>query len=348
VTPEGVLKSAVAITKRWPDDAGALAGAADLISVVSDLGQRPDPLRSHMLSVLDRRYLANPAQFNPDSGPAAREATRELYLQARDGKDLDVERSPAAVALQLYSRALERDGKGLLPALRTRLYLWRLAFDPESARPLLTDLARAQPRNAVVALERARAAFLVDGKPAEGMALCREVHRLPDFSRAYLVGAPGPLRTGLKYARGLDEVLKKGWPGYQWLFTTLQDAQNVQKDAGGQLEILLLRLKIADLLCRAPDYPDQALGIHEKALALAMIAAWGDRLPPEQRVLVEAQREEHRRAFAEFPRRRTMMFLTGDGLLEGYYPRRDPVAISGYHLILAPTGVLFGHGSTRH
>jgi len=350
VKAEAVLKEAQALAQRHPNDASTLAGAADVISVVGEIGRYPDPLRHYSMELLNRRFAAHSGKNGGGLAEQAQEAARRLYEQAREAPEMEVTASPWTVALQLYNRALQLDPRVRLPYLRARLYLWTLAFDPQEARSLLGDLERVQPGNPVVALERARAAFHIDKDPAAGMKFCREALRLrsPSFARSFLVAAPSALRPSLKYARRLDSVFERGWPGYGWLFTTLLDAQLAQKEPSAALDLLLLRLKVADHLTSAPDYPDQALGIHQKELALSQLATLGERLPEAQRAFVHAQLQAHQQLTADFPRKRTMMFVGKDGIYEGEFPKRGMNVIKGYHLIIGREAVIFGHGFIRH
>lgn len=323
-SPESVFKAAASLARSRPSDPAALAGTADIISLVADLAAKPDPLRSHILAVVDHRYLKDAAQFQPAATAAAREAARQLYEQSRDAKEADVVTSPGVVALQLYEQALKADRKRTLPFLRLRVYLLRLAFDREGARALLDEVARAEPKNAVVPLERARSAFLLEGKPAEGLAFCREAARLPQFSRSYLTAAPAALRTALRGARGLWPVIEKGWPAYAWLFTSLQDLQHSQQtrgDQAGLAETVLLQAGLAGPLCGAPDYPDQARGVNQKTLALLFLIRTKDLLSPEQKSAAQARLEEHARNSALVPRRRIMIRVTTEGLLDMSSPR---------------------------
>lgn len=268
ITPDATLRAAADMAKRHPSDPVALAGAADIIAVVAAMKGAPDPLRTHALELLERSYLRNPSGSGPQAGAAARAAARQLYLQARDAKDADVVAAPTAVAVQLYEQALRHDTGWLLPHLRLRVYLLRLPFERERAEPLLAELRQHQPRNAVVPLEQARIAFLIEDKPADGLAFCREAARLTEFSRSYLVAVPASLRAVLKFHEGVRELVETGWPGYRWLFLTLTQADNAQQKLAAKAEVALLRLKLADLVSRAPDYSDQALGITYKTAVL--------------------------------------------------------------------------------
>src|SRR5262249_5041999 len=154
------------------------------------------------------RYLKHLERYHPDASPAARARQRKLYVQFRDAKDPDIVSYPSAVALQLYERALTQDPDGSLPWLRLRLYLLRVAFEQERAMPLLEELARREPSNAVVPLERARLAFMLNDEPTRGLAFIRDASRLREFSRSYLVAVPAALRPALNFHRGLREVVK--------------------------------------------------------------------------------------------------------------------------------------------
>jgi hypothetical protein len=279
----------------------------------------------------------------PETSGAARDNARRLYQSSRDGASSEAGAAPTAVALRLYTQALDRDPKNTLPYLRMRLYLLRLAFDPAGARPLLEELKRTEPRNAAVPLEEARQAFLIDDNPQQGAAYLREAARLPELSRSYLVAAPEPLRRSLTFARGLRDWIGRGWPSYGWLVSTLYRIQTLQKDPGPQTEVRLLRLALDEPLCKAPDYVDQRAGINDKSQVLGELAALGESglLPPEQRALVAQLQRQHRQTFADFPRARHTAVLTMDGLVLQESPALEPEqdgAPEGPHLLLSVLG----------
>jgi hypothetical protein len=354
LTPDAVLRAAAALAKQHTSDPAALAGVADLISVVSLVKKTPDPLRSHLMAVVDHRYLKHPEWYSVHPSPAVREAYRQRYLQARDAGSPDVVSAPWAVTLQLYEKALQQDPDGTLSHLRLRLYLLRVAFDREGAAALLEELGQREPRNAVVPLERARLAFTLDDKPAEGLAFMREAARLTEFSRSYLVAVPAVLRPTLKFHRGLRQIVEQGRPGYRVLFTTLMDIQVTRHAQGSQWkldpqqataaerEMPPLRLKLADRLCQAPDYLDQALGVHEKALVLSHMLESAEELPLSQRTVFLRLLEEHRRTFNDYPRSRSFLTLTMNGL--GYLgvPNldRQAEALEGPQLWISPRGAI--------
>jgi hypothetical protein len=230
--------------------------------------------------------------------------------------------APATFALQLYERALAKDPKGRLPFLRGRLYLLRLAFDPEAARPLLDELARREPRNAFVPFERARAAFLVEEQPEAAMEQVRRAAQLPEFSRSYLAAVPAPLRPALKFQRTLRERIQEGWPGYAWLFDHLYQAPRGEPDPAVELPKRLLRLELAARLCRAPDYADQAYGIDRRARELRGLLALGDQLPPDLAKQAQRWQAEQNRLYADYPRSRKSMMLTSQGFQSSEFPTR--------------------------
>jgi hypothetical protein len=343
ITPDSVLRAAAQTAKEHPSDPKALAGAADVISIVAALKKCSDPLRENARSLLDHRYLKHYDRFSSDATPEVRAMRRQVYLRLRDVKDPDVVLYPAAVALQLYERALEQDSEGALPWLRLRLYLLRVVFDPEGARPLVEQIARKEPENAVVPLERARLAFMLEDKPEEGMRFIREAARLRTFSRSYLVAVPDPLRPALKFDRGLRELVTEGWPGYRWLFGTLSEMEIsrlelrrlaemgkrpalpagelaeeteiplLQIKLAGENELAGLQLQLADLFCGAPDYSDQLLGINGKASAFDFLGTWG-KLPRDQQALLRRLQLEHQRTYADYPSGREFVSITPNGL----------------------------------
>jgi hypothetical protein len=321
--PEAVLRAA-ARAAAGSEDPVLLAGAADVISVVAGASGKDDPIGKHVASVMNGRYLPNAETFNFELAVAAREAAGQRYLEARDTRSPDPEKTPSVCALQLYRAALEKDERFLLPRLRTRLYLLERPFDPERAEALLTDLSAHEPKNAVVPFERARAAALLDQKPDEALRLLREGARMPRFSRSYLVAVPAPLRRTLSGYPPVRAWVEKGWPGYQWLYATLDDTLNAQTTEAGRMEVRQLRLAIAEHLSQAEDYPDQALGIHRTTLCLLELLKLAD-LAPEQRARFEARLAQHFRVSATFPGDRRTLTLTGQGMTFDDYPKRNGV-----------------------
>ncbi|HEU4753044.1 MAG TPA: hypothetical protein VFU47_08040 [Armatimonadota bacterium] len=318
-----LLQSAAELGKQRKSDPAALAGAADIISVVASLGAQRDPLQGYITELLARRYLRGGSDVRPQRSGAAREAAQQRYSQALAAPDLDPVAAPTAMALQLYSKALEQDRTGSLTYLPLRVYLLRVGFDTERAKPLLDQLAEREPKNAVVELERARAALLLDDDPTAAVGHIRAAARLPEFSRSCLVAVPSALRDSLKPYVAFRTALKELWPSYEWLFITLRDAQANQKDAAAKMELRLARLKVADKLCAAPDASDQADGVHQKTLALTELLDPSLGLPVEQTALVSVQLEEHKRAFAGFPRKRDFAVLSTSGLGFSEYPQLD-------------------------
>src|SRR5207249_2579423 len=114
ITAEGALRAAAAVAKQHPEDPTALAGAADVISVVAALNKMPDPLRDHIRALLEHRYLKHPERYSVEAMQSIRTLRRQLYQQSRDARDPDVVRFPAAVAMQLYERALTQDKDNVL------------------------------------------------------------------------------------------------------------------------------------------------------------------------------------------------------------------------------------------
>src|SRR5262249_54056756 len=87
-----------------------------------------------------------------------------------------------------------------------------------------------------------------------------------------------------------------------------------RKEAEQQSELRWLTLKLADRLCQAPDYADQATGIDRKSSALGDLLALKPPLAPEPQALLRIQQEEHTHAFASYPRTRSMLLLNVNGL----------------------------------
>ena len=79
-------------------------------------------------------------------------------------------------------------------------------------------------------------------------------------------------------------------------------------------DLLPLRIRLAELLCRAPDYWDQVGGIEEKASALRKLLTESGLLTPEESLQLRQARDAHARAFAAFPAERTSLLLTPDGM----------------------------------
>jgi hypothetical protein len=88
------------------------------------------------------------------------------------------------------------------------------------------------------------------------------------------------------------------------------------------MEVRLLRLGLADRLCSAPDYGDQAHAINEKSSALSELADLGEKglLPPEQAAMVKLQQQEHRQRFASFPCTLSTISISTKGLVFVRYP----------------------------
>jgi hypothetical protein len=343
ITRDSVLRAAVDLTRRHPNDPVAMAGAADVIAVAASIATRPDRLSEYIRQTLNRAYQAKTDKSSPAKSPVSIAAARDLYTQARDAKDPNVVSAPSAVVLQLYRRALAADGEGTLPFLRLRLYLFQVLFEPERAVELLNDVQRMEPRNAAIPLERARAAFLIKADPSEGLAWCREVARLREFSRSYLVAVPTPLRSVLKLHPRLRESIKNAWPGHSWLFGTIWHTQRVQRGQPERVELILLRLQIAERLCQAPDHADQAEGIHQKTLALNELAGLGEKLSREQRAMVMLQRQAHERAFAGFLRSTNTMLVSKHGMKRLGFPEVGPSTFGdeGPTLVITPSGTVW-------
>ncbi len=310
---EVVLKAALHLADHRKDDPAALAGAADILSVVAGIRGDRDPLQQYILSRLNGRYLDRQTQLRVGQENGA-EAARRLYEQATGEGDVEGTKAPTVAAFRLYERALKSDRDGKLPYLRVRLFLLRAAFDPNRAEELLQGLARREPRNAEVPLERARVALRLENNLPQAVAYCREAGRLADFRRSYLVSVPESLRPALKFHRGVRDLVKRGWPDYSGLFTSLREVQTAAPNPEARLELRMLRLHLAERLCGADDYPDQAFGIHEKAGVLDELGNGREPLSPEQRLRVEVLKREHERAYATFPRQHTRIELSGEGV----------------------------------
>ena len=348
ITEEATVERALSLAKSRPADPRALAGAADVIDLLGALTGKPDPLRAHLLGVLNGRPSSRPAQLAAPNNPAGPDPVHELYARSRDPLNAEAPASPTAAAIRLYGSALHEDPRGTLPHLRMRLYLLRAAFEPGDARRLLEELRRQQPRNSAVAFERARAGFLIEGLPVEGLAECRKAERSNDYDRSYLVAVPSPLRNALAFNRALSRTIEKAWPSYDWLFVTLKEALRAEPQPQARMELLLLRLRLASLLCGAPDYGDRARGIEEKTRALNDLLALRDGVSPEQRLAVGLQMDEHQRTFAQFPRRRSMLVLTAKGLHESHYPKTaGSTMLQGYFMMVTPQVVTYAHGFIR-
>lgn len=339
ISTSSILRLAGELAVERSTDPIALAGAADVLAVVGDIQRTPDPLRTVTLPLLNHRFLKNSAQFVPQASATARSALTQQYRQILENDDLDPVLAPHALALRLYRQALEVDKKWQLPLLRVRLYLLELPFDPDRANDLLTQLYLHEPQNAVVAMERARKEFLLDENPESGMSQLRKAGRLLGFSRSYLVGLPEGLRSAMRYVRPLQLIASKGWPGYEWMFATLDDLQHAQpKGGGGETELRLLQLKLAERLIDAPDYTDQSLGIQNRLVQLEALLDF-NQLPPEQRILLQSTYSEYTRKFADFPVTRRGLTLTPTGLHFFEYPQVRPDSTrTSSRLVILPNG----------
>jgi hypothetical protein len=354
IQPDTVLRAAAALAKERAEDPSALAGGADVISVVAGISKKPDPLGDRIRTILDRAYRENAEVFEPSVNAAGMERARMLYIRLRDSQNPDVLTEPATVAFQLYSQAHGKDPHGTLPYLRLRLYLLRVAFDPDAARPLLEEIRRREPGNVVVPLEQGRAAFLMDKKPLEGMKHLQEAARLPGFSRSYLVAVPAPLRASLKFQPQLREWSRRAWPGYAPFFSTL-DEMTYPRDAvipgmtraqrqlyfelAEQIDLPTLYAALTDRICQAQDYGDQATGIDRKDHILglmATIARKQEQRAAQQRLL--KQQAEHRVTFAGYPRARSFMRFSPTGITFLEYPSLGKGGWNpeGAYVILSP------------
>jgi hypothetical protein len=336
IQPDPMLRAAAALARARANDPSALAGAADVIAVIAGVSKKPDPLGDRIRTILDRAYRQNAEVFEPSLNTAGMERARKLYTQIRDAQDPNILAAPATVALQLYAQAHQKDPKDTLPFLRLRLYLLRIAFDPDAARPLLEEIRRQEPGNAVVPPEQARAAFLLENKPLEGIAHLQEAERLSGFSRSYLVAVPAPLRASLKFQPQLREWTRRAWPGYVPLFSTLDEmlyprdavvpgmtrAQwQLYAELATRFDLAPLYLRLADRLCQAPDYADQATGIDRKSHILGLMASLARKQErPAVRQMLLNRHEEHRRVFAWFPRTRGWLRFSPSGLDFVEYP----------------------------
>jgi hypothetical protein len=334
VTRARTLERAVALAGRRPEDPEALAGAADVISLLASVGAKPDAVALHVMTVLDRRFI-------PDgNGAAARAEARELYARALGEEEIDVHVAPTAVALRLYRRAEEKDTRGRLVYLPLRLYTLTAAFDRRRAAEMLGDLDRRQPRNAAVALERARAGMVLDGK-ADPLAQHREAARRTAFARSFFVGIPATLRATLRLHRGLSAACKNTWPGYDRVLQPLLDAQLRGRDTAVRAEAVLRRLGLAERLCAAQDYADVACGIDLKTRALTALLGMKDALSPEQRAVLEARLAEHGRTLAGFPGERLMLAVNPDGVHSQRYPAAGRQSFSNNR---SPSTLVFSSG----
>jgi hypothetical protein len=216
-----------------------------------------------------------------------------------------------------------------------------MAFDRTECVARLKRARETQPENAAVLLEEARLAALVDDGPKEAMELVRDAVRKRVYERSYFVGIPEILRGPISRSAVVRRRTEKAWPDSSWLFTTLQDSERLQSSPRGQIELRLLQLQLGDLLCRAPDYWDQAVGIHQKTLVLRRLASMVDALPAEQRALLRIQAEDHARLYADYPTRLTSMVLNREGITVSEYPQTQverPGSLRGIHI--SPPGMV--------
>jgi hypothetical protein len=332
-----LLLSAAALAERYEEDPQALAGAADLILLVAQVGGRPLPLHAHSRALLHRRWMpaSDAARYLPQARPEAQERARQEYQAARETATSEVLAAPEAVALALFRRAHAFDGEGSLPFLRLRLYLLIAPLDTAEAQSLLAELEELEPQNAAVLLERARAGYLLEG--SGGTQHLYAAAGKKTFSRSYLTGVPTALRMCLRQQRELRDTEQR-WPGYSAaVFQTLEEIQRPSTIRNDQLELLpqpqrdiqirltQLRLSLAELLLEAPDYGDQVLGVHEKARALRDLARFREFLSREEQARVAAAAEVHAARFAGLPRHSASFALTENGLqLASSYPELQP------------------------
>ena len=84
--------------------------------------------------------------------------------------------------------------------------------------------------------------------------------------------------------------------------------------------MLRLRLSIAERLCTAPDYADQAVGLDVKTRTLRDLALMGELLPVDERRRLQAAWDAHRHRSERFPRSQRSWSLTKDGLASTDFP----------------------------
>lgn len=318
---DGVLRGIAALGKERGEDPVALAGAADLLSALGHLLKIPDPLRTTTMATLNHRFLGRPPLSFAGTSPASRALAKEHFARIGKQEALDPVTEPADLALRYFREAYRLDKEEELPDLRIRLYLLTLAHDPGEAVRYLEDTERRHPRDAVVPLEKARKAFLVDLRGSEGVAYCREAARHTRFTRRYLVALPPVLRPALERRTRLRLLGEKNWPDYAYLFTTLRDIEQSAVDRAVVARLRDMRLRLAVLLCSAPEVPDRAQGIHHRTVELGAALELPD-LPEAQRTALQGQLATHLAAFRDFPRTRKKIVLTVQGVRFWEYPRR--------------------------
>ncbi|MGV3720589.1 MAG: hypothetical protein ACO1SX_06725 [Actinomycetota bacterium] len=344
LTSDMVLRRANALAGAHPDDPFRLAAAGDVLSLVGALTSRSRPLSGYVLSRLRGSRPAAAVGAGQAGGPS-REVAERLYRKAIGEEELDPAREPDAAALRCYLRSEAHGGLKSLPALALRLYLLRVAFDPAAATALLDRAERGNARDASPSLEKARPATAQHADPIALVGALRQAIQFPRVNRSYFVGVPPPLAREVRASSTFAAVSGGDFAGYEGIFTALQAAHGPPPPRGAvdeRIEIRLLRLRVANLLCSAVDWSDQAEGVHQKTLVLRELLEYGRQLSDEQRAALMREQEEHARLFVGRSAGPARLMLSGDGAVLVTYPNTGPQsAVTGE----GPRAMLSSDGS---
>ena len=339
VTVDSVLDNARALAQDRSDDPRALAGAADVISVLLHVGKLPRPLLRYSKQALDHGYTDNPERNVRALSAESRAQAKRLYdkapPQAKAGTD------PESIALALYEQALALDTEGELPFLPLRVYLLIRAFEPDRAEQLLKQAERgANEDDGVIDLERARDAFLLRGDKDEGRRHLRSAVKHRRFGRSYLVGVPAPLGASFRRYQRLQAHVPKGWPGYHWLFSMLSREVRSAGSPSRKMDVATLGVKLADLMVKAPDYADRTVAVSAKTNVLTQLLKHPEGLSASQQARLRLFLQQHRDAHRQFPRERVTLVVTAAGIGYGERPSLFPSKLTdatGYVLVVMPS-----------
>jgi hypothetical protein len=115
--------------------------------------------------------------------------------------------------------------------------------------------------------------------------------------------------------------------------------RQLYSELADRFDLAPLYLRLADRLCQAPDYSDQATGIDRKSHILSLMASLARKQeePAVNQMLLNLF-EAHRRAFHWFPRTRGWLRFSPNGLDFVEYPSTSQSAFraDGPYIMLSP------------
>lgn len=332
-------KEVIAFGSREEATSGDLAAAADLLTVLSTaIPGSPRPLSPTMMDLINKKSAAGGHQPATANGAQAREAYKLVVadqpLPANAGAEL--------WAYRFYDQALKKAGKAVSSPLRLRVIALRMAFDPSSAKELIQQELHEHRDSAGAALEEARFDFQMKQDPAAGVAACVRAVSARNLVREALPGTPTALLRSLDAYPPVVERISEVVPDYQCLFAPLIDFQTAAATPEQRLQIRLVRLQLASLLCGGTAYRDRLFGIHQKTLVLRELRVIRDRLPAQIQMLLDRELAQHDQTYADFPVTRISLILTPDGVFDRKFPSlpSDQRSPDGPQLVIGPSGFL--------